>query len=110
MMSPLITALQTFFYFVLIVLALQQLQIDLSIIYVFITPIAWGVGLGIGAAIAIIVGFGLRDRAPQMMDNLVGTIEEEASKVTPTTDPLTDTTIRDPPVTDLPRLDECRTL
>ena len=62
-----------------VILALQQLKIDLTIIYVVVTPIAWGVGLGIGAAIAIIVGFGLRDRAPRIMDDLVGTIQEETA-------------------------------
>ncbi len=78
-MGPLTTVIQAFLYFVLVILALQQLKIDLTIIYVFVTPIAWGVGLGIGAAIAIIVGFGLRDRAPRIMDDLVGTIQEETA-------------------------------
>ncbi|WP_342770419.1 MULTISPECIES: mechanosensitive ion channel family protein, partial [unclassified Methanoculleus] len=61
------TFLRVFLYFVVVILALQQLLLDLSIIYVFVVPLAWGVALGIGAAIAIIVGFGLRDRAPEMM-------------------------------------------
>lgn len=73
-MGVLTTFIQAFLYFVLIVLALQQLMIDLTVIYIFITPIAWGVGLGLGAAIAIIVGFGLRDRAPRIMADLVGTL------------------------------------
>lgn len=69
--GPIVIVVQVFLYFVVTILALQQLNLDLSIIYVFITPIAWGVGLGVGAAIAIIVGFGLKDRAPRMMDELV---------------------------------------
>ncbi|MCE5339482.1 MAG: hypothetical protein LLF90_12475 [Methanomicrobiaceae archaeon] len=73
-----ITALlRAFLYFVVVILALQQLLLDLSIIYVFVIPLAWGVALGIGAAIAIIVGFGLRDRAPEMMDQLMGRVKRE---------------------------------
>jgi len=73
-----ITALlRAFLYFVVVILALQQLLLDLSIIYVFVVPLAWGVALGIGAAIAIIVGFGLRDRAPEMMDQLMGKVKRE---------------------------------
>jgi hypothetical protein len=102
MMQPVITVLQAFLYFVLIILALQQLKIDLTIIYIFVTPIAWGVGLGLGAAIAIIVGFGLRDRAPEMMDDFMGKLEEETSRTTPPIDPLTGRPMREPPVTDLP--------
>lgn len=79
--GPLATVIQAFLGFVLVVLALQQLKIDLTVIYVFITPIAWGVGLGLGAAIAIIVEFGLRDRAPRMMDDLVGSAREEIASV-----------------------------
>lgn len=109
MMSPLITALQAFLYFVLVILALQQLKIDLTIIYIFVTPIAWGIGLGLGAAIAIIVGFGLRYRAPQMMDDFMGTIQDEASKAKPPTDPLTGRPVREPTATDIPRSDEPKT-
>ncbi len=69
--------LRAFLYFVVAILALQQLLLDLSIIYVFVVPIAWGVGLGLGAAIAIIVGLGLRDRAPEMMDRLMGGMKRE---------------------------------
>jgi len=69
--------LRAFLYFVVAILALQQLLIDLSIIYVFVVPIAWGVGIGIGAAIAIIVGFGLRDRAPEMMNRVMNRGKQE---------------------------------
>jgi hypothetical protein len=111
MMQPVITVLQAFLYFVLIILALQQLKIDLTIIYVFITPIAWGVGLGIGAAIAIIVGFGLRDRAPQMMDDFMGKIEQETtSPPAGPIDPLTGRPMREPAATEMPRRDDTRTL
>jgi small-conductance mechanosensitive channel len=72
---PVALALRVFLYFVVVILALQQLALDLTIIYVFVVPIAWGVGLGIGAAIAIIVGFGLKDRAPQIMDDLMGKVK-----------------------------------
>ncbi len=95
MMGPLITALQAFLYFVLVMLALQQLRIDLTIIYIFITPIAWGIGLGLGAAIAIIVGFGLRDRAPEMMDEAMGKIKEESAAASVPKDPLTGKPIRE---------------
>jgi len=89
MMQPVITVLQAFLYFVLVILALQQLQIDLTIIYVLITPLAWGLGIGLGAAIAIIVGFGLRDRAPQMMDDFMGTIKEDTPEAKPPIEPKT---------------------
>ncbi|MGE4375578.1 MAG: hypothetical protein AB7D01_07755, partial [Methanoculleus sp.] len=69
--------LRAFLYFVVAILALQQLLLDLSIIYVFVVPIAWGVGIGIGAAIAIIVGLGLRDRAPEIMDRMMGRVRRE---------------------------------
>ena len=52
-------------------LALPQLLIDLTIIYTFVAPIAWGVGLGVGAGIAALIIFGLKDRAPGIMDNLL---------------------------------------
>ncbi|MDN7024320.1 hypothetical protein FGU65_05340 [Methanoculleus sp. FWC-SCC1] len=69
--------LRAFFYFIIVILALEQLLLDLSIIYVFVVPIAWGVGIGIGAAIAIIVGFGLKDQAPEIMDNLQGRMKKK---------------------------------
>ena len=68
--------LRLFLYFVVIVLALSQLEMDLTIVYTFVTPIAWGIGIGIGAAIAIILGFGLKDRAPQMMDQFLKDLQK----------------------------------
>ncbi len=70
-------ALRAFLYFVVAILALQQLLIDLSIIYVFVVPLAWGLALGLGVAIAVIIGFGLKDRAPEMMDRLMGRVKQE---------------------------------
>jgi len=70
-LGVIILALRVFFYFIILMLALSQLLIDLTIIYTFITPIAWGVGIGIGAGIAIFIGFGLKDRAPGVMDDLM---------------------------------------
>jgi hypothetical protein len=111
MLQPIITVLQAFLYFVLVILALQQLKIDLTIIYVLITPLAWGLGIGIGAAIAIIVGFGLRDRAPEMMDDFMGKIEEETAKPPAgPIDPITGRPVREPGSTEMPRRDETRTL
>lgn len=71
LVKPVISVFRLFLYFIVIMLALAQLKIDLNIIYAFVTPVAWGVGIGIGAAIAIIVGFGLRDQAPNLLDNLL---------------------------------------
>jgi len=110
MMQPIITVLQAFLYFVLIILALQQLKIDLTIIYVLITPVAWGLGIGVGAAIAIFFWFGLRDRAPEMMDDFMGTIKEETSAAKPPIDPLSGRPVREPPITDLPPEDNVKTL
>jgi len=70
-------ALRAFLYFVIVILALQQLLIDLSIIYVFVVPLAWGLALGLGAAIAIIIGFGLKDRAPDLVERLTGKVKQE---------------------------------
>ncbi|HNJ81821.1 MAG TPA: hypothetical protein PLM60_07390 [Methanoregulaceae archaeon] len=68
--------LRVFFYFVILILALSQLLIDLTIIYTFVTPIAWGVGIGIGVGIAVFLAFGLKDRAPEMMNNLLNKIHK----------------------------------
>ncbi len=70
-------ALRAFLYFVVAILALQQLLIDLSIIYVFVVPLAWGLALGLGVALAVIIGFGLKDRAPEMVDRLMGRVKQE---------------------------------
>jgi small-conductance mechanosensitive channel len=70
-LGVIIMLLRVFFYFIILILALSQLLIDLTIIYTLVTPIAWGVGLGLGAGIAIFIGFGLKDRAPRMMDDLI---------------------------------------
>jgi small-conductance mechanosensitive channel len=75
-LGVIIMLLRVFFYFIILILALSQLLIDLTIIYTFITPIAWGVGIGLGAGIAIFIGFGLKDRAPAMMDDLLKKISK----------------------------------
>jgi hypothetical protein len=69
-LGGIIMVLRGFFYFIILMLALSQLLIDLTIIYTFITPLAWGVGIGLGAGIAIFLWYGLRDRAPAIMDDL----------------------------------------
>jgi hypothetical protein len=71
LVKPVISIFRVFLYFIVIMLALTQLKIDLGIIYAFVTPVAWGVGIGIGAAIAIIVGFGLKNQAPDLLHNLL---------------------------------------
>jgi hypothetical protein len=71
---PVLVLLRVFLYFVTVILALSQLELDLTIIYTFITPVAWGIGLGLGAAIAIIVGFGLKDRSGEIMDQVLSGI------------------------------------
>ncbi|HOP66342.1 MAG: hypothetical protein WC164_04585 [Patescibacteria group bacterium] len=70
-LGVIILLLRVFFYFIILILALSQLLIDLTIIYTFITPLAWGVGLGVGAGIAIFLAYGLRDRAPGMVDDMM---------------------------------------
>lgn len=71
LVKPLISLLRVFLYFVVVILALTQLRLDLTIVYIFLEPVAWGVGIGIGAAVAIIVGFGLKDKAPEIVDDLM---------------------------------------
>ena len=63
--------LRAFFYFVVLILALSQLLIDLTIICTFLVPISWGVGLGIGVGIAAFLVYGLRDKAPEMIDDMM---------------------------------------
>jgi hypothetical protein len=63
--------LRLFLYLVVVILALSQLGIDLTIIYLFVTPIAWGIGIGVGAAVAVLLVFGLKDRAPHMVDQIL---------------------------------------
>jgi hypothetical protein len=63
--------LRLFLYLVVTILALSQLGIDLTIIYIFVTPIAWGIGIGAGAAIAVLLVFGLKDKAPQLADQIL---------------------------------------
>ncbi|HOB58442.1 MAG TPA: hypothetical protein PK154_00860 [Methanoregulaceae archaeon] len=75
-LGVILVALRIFFYFVIVILALSQLLIDLTIIYTFVTPIAWGVGIGIGVGIAVILAFGLKDRAPEMVSNLLNKIHK----------------------------------
>jgi len=70
-LGVIILMLRIFFYFIILILALSQLLIDLTIIYTFVTPLAWGVGLGVGAGIAIFLAYGLRDRAPGMVDDMM---------------------------------------
>jgi hypothetical protein len=68
--------LRLFLYLVVVILALSQLGLDLTIVYTFVTPIAWGIGIGIGAGIAILLGFGLKDRAPQLMDRFLKELQK----------------------------------
>lgn len=68
--GAIVLIMRVFFYFVIVMLALSQLLIDLTIIYTFLVPIAWGVGIGAGVGIAAFLAYGLKDRAPEMMDNL----------------------------------------
>ncbi len=75
-LGVILMALRIFFYFVIVILALSQLLIDLTIIYTFVTPVAWGVGIGIGVGIAVILAYGLKDRAPEMMSNLMRKIHK----------------------------------
>jgi small-conductance mechanosensitive channel len=75
-LGVIILILRVFFYFIILILALSQLLIDLTIIYTFITPIAWGLGIGLGVGVAVFIAYGLKDRAPAMMDDLLKKIEK----------------------------------
>ena len=63
--------LKLFLYFIVIMMALSKLKIDVCLIYIIAEQLAWGIGLGIGLSIAIVVGFGMKDRAPELMDKLL---------------------------------------
>jgi hypothetical protein len=56
---------------VLIVFGFSQLLPDLTFVCTFVTPIAQGIGIGPGAAIAIIVGFGLKNKSEEIMENVL---------------------------------------
>jgi len=58
-------------YFIVIIMAISKLGIDMCIIYILSEAFVWGIGLGIGLSIAIIVGFGMKDRSPELMDKLL---------------------------------------
>ncbi len=75
-LGVILMALRIFFYFVIVILALSQLLIDLTIIYTFVTPVAWGVGIGLGVGIAVFLAYGLKDRAPEMIGNLMNKIHK----------------------------------
>jgi small-conductance mechanosensitive channel len=75
--KPVISLLRMFLYFVVAILALTQLKLDLTIVYLFLEPLAWGIGIGLGAAIAIIAGFGLKDRAPAIMEDVLHAVRKE---------------------------------
>lgn len=75
-LSVILLILRVFFYFVILILALSQLMIDLTIIYTFVTPIAWGVGIGLGVGLAVFIAFGLKDRAPEIMNDLLNKIHK----------------------------------
>jgi small-conductance mechanosensitive channel len=68
--------LRLFLYFVVVLLALSQLGLDLTIVYLFVTPIAWGIGIGVGAGIAFLLGWGLKDRAPQIIDQFLKSLQK----------------------------------
>lgn len=65
-----------FFYFIVVMLHFPSSLIDLKISDIFITPIAVRVGIGVGAGIAIFLGFSLKYRAPEMMDDILGRIRK----------------------------------
>ncbi len=75
LVKPIISLLRMFLYFVIAILALTQLRLDLTIVYLFLEPLAWGIGIGLGVAIAVIFGFGLKERAPEIMDRILGIVE-----------------------------------
>ncbi len=76
-MKPMISVMRIFLYLMVLILALTQLRVDLTIIYILIEPLAWGIGLGVGAAIAIIVGFGLKDKSPEILNNFMSKVKKE---------------------------------
>lgn len=76
LVKPVISLLRMFLYFVVAILALTQLRLDLTVVYLFLEPLAWGIGIGLGAAIAIIIGFGLKDKAPEIMEKILNLAKE----------------------------------
>ncbi len=68
--------LKLLLYFIVIIMALSKLKIDVSIIYILVDALAWGIGLGVGLSIAIVVGFGMKDRAPELMDKLLESLSK----------------------------------
>ncbi|MEN6609934.1 MAG: hypothetical protein ABFC24_03760 [Methanoregulaceae archaeon] len=77
LIRPVLMVFRIFLYVMIVILALSQLMLDLTIVYTFITPVAWGIGLAVGTAIAVIIGFGLKNRSGEIMDNVLGTIQKK---------------------------------
>lgn len=75
LIRPVIAFLRIFLYFVIVVLALTQLNLNLDIIYAFIVPLSWGISLGIGGSIVLFFGWGLKEKSPEVIDNLLGKIK-----------------------------------
>ncbi|MBN1167317.1 MAG: hypothetical protein JXA44_09345 [Methanospirillaceae archaeon] len=77
LISPVVIILRLLFYLVVLIMALTTLRLDVTIIYVFIQPLAWGIGLGVGVAIALFFGLGLKDRAPEMVDSFLDSMDRK---------------------------------
>lgn len=77
LISPVVIILRLLFYLVVLIMALTTLRLDVTIIYVFIQPLAWGIGLGVGVAIALFFGLGLKDRAPEMVDSFLESMDRK---------------------------------
>ncbi|MEM1991398.1 MAG: hypothetical protein QXE40_05755 [Nitrososphaerota archaeon] len=59
--------IRVFLYFIVITVALANMRIDITIIYIFATPIAWAVAIILG----IIVGWILKDRVKEFIENVL---------------------------------------
>ena len=77
LIKPLLVFLRIFLYFIVVVLALTQLNVNLDILYAFIVQFSWGISLGIGGAIALFFGWGLKDKSPDIVDDILGKIKPD---------------------------------
>ncbi|MFQ6088607.1 MAG: hypothetical protein ACE5K0_06865 [Candidatus Methanofastidiosia archaeon] len=72
--------LRFFLYYIVLIIALRTIRVDVEVLLVFAKALAWGLALGLGLAIGIGFGYGIKDKAPQIVDELIGKVSSKEEK------------------------------
>ncbi|MFQ5892014.1 MAG: hypothetical protein ACE5HW_04395 [Candidatus Methanofastidiosia archaeon] len=72
--------LRFFLYYIVLIIALQTIKVDVEVLLVFAKALAWGLALGLGLAIGIGFGYGIKDKAPQIVEELIGKVSSKEEK------------------------------